>query len=541
MEPLTAIALGVGGYAIWKRMARGSRKGTVQLKPEYQPSYEWPNDLGAHFDWGQFRGARPELRGAPKNTILFVPGIDKITPEERALLLDVSERVNIPVDSLAAIISKESGFKANATYWKEEKDPKTGKKTGKKEAFAVGWIQLTNGAHLAGFATVADLERVRAMSGAEQLVAVAEPYFKRFKADDPKRFSPGHVYMLNFLPDDARKPLEFPVGDNRPEASAWRKKIYEMNSHFDAAKKGWFSIAEVRASIAAITRKARGRRITVDGKIITRPSSKAASVANVPLAPKVNKKDQSGPYREVYEFDGLAGGILLACVKAKKYVEPTWVSVTMPDGLIVEATADAVQGTIAVKNPPLIDELTPDVIAALSAEEKATLSKPSVFTSNWRLPVTYAEQVEIAKQLGAVSPTKEIWDQCFFKALTKADPRPELVKGKDGLPDGSMEQTNLHDQTLGNAKTTLFRDVGKGWILHPKLTVSGAVNYGWFEKSTQRPIQGVGTQHGPNHYDYSQTCVLVKRYAQRNGQKVDLLEEFEKQGIARRFLDVYRT
>ena len=58
--------------------------------------------------WARYGGARPELRGAPRNTILAVKGLEKMTPAFRARLLDLCEGLGIPVDSMAAIMSSES-------------------------------------------------------------------------------------------------------------------------------------------------------------------------------------------------------------------------------------------------------------------------------------------------------------------------------------------------------------------------------------------------------------------------------------------------
>src|SRR5689334_12323132 len=49
--------------------------------------------------WERWGGARAELRGAPRNSILAVRGLAEQTPVVRATLLDVAEQLGIPVDS----------------------------------------------------------------------------------------------------------------------------------------------------------------------------------------------------------------------------------------------------------------------------------------------------------------------------------------------------------------------------------------------------------------------------------------------------------
>jgi hypothetical protein len=87
----------------------------------------------------------------------------------------------------------------------------------------------------------------------------------------------------------------------------------------------------------------------------------------------------------------------------------------------------------------------------------------------------------------------------------------------------------------------LIRDLGKGWVIHPRIAEKGAVNFGWIRPLNARPIQSVGGRHDADHYDYSQTCVLVRRVAKdKQNRVVDLLDYLESKGIDRRWLNVYR-
>jgi hypothetical protein len=86
----------------------------------------------------------------------------------------------------------------------------------------------------------------------------------------------------------------------------------------------------------------------------------------------------------------------------------------------------------------------------------------------------------------------------------------------------------------------------KLWILHPRIVEKGAVNYGFWNKATRPPtvIQTPGAQHDPQHYDYSQLLVPVKRMARKadTGEAVDLLDDIAKRDkVPARYLDPYRV
>lgn len=470
--------------------------GGKKLKDAYAPGKTWPAPMPG--DWARYHGARPEYRGNPINTILAFPKIQTTTPEFRAALLDAAEELRIPVDSLAAIIYRESGFNSKAVFMHEGKP------------FAVGIIQLTKGANLEGFKATEKLAEVLGWSAEEQVDKVLVPYYQRMRRDFP--WTPGDAYMRNFLPDDAGKPDGFILGDSKAEG--WRKKVYDMNPGFDPGKaKGHFTVGDVKNSVAYSARQAGGKRITVEGEILSPPDARPPGQAGPVKAPSKTLKD-------VYELRDSAGGVLLACLRAGRVQEPKWARVRLADGLEVEVTTDAIMGQITVKWPELV-------------------------TGYMRLPVTYTEQIEIARHFNAVSPTQEIWDASFDQAKHKIDVPPDEVKDlfSSKTPDGSIEQSALFSTLINStgAFTELARDVGKGWILHPRLSERGAVNYGWINAATKKAVQSPGAVHGPSHFDYSQTCVLVKRKARRDGKDVDLLEELERRtGIERRFLDVYR-
>ena len=98
--------------ALRRRFGRGAR-GIDVKSPRYRLGTDTPGPVSP--EWLRFGGARPEVRGAPSNSVLAVPGLAKQPPAVRAALLDIAEQLHIPVDSLATVIAHESGWNARAT------------------------------------------------------------------------------------------------------------------------------------------------------------------------------------------------------------------------------------------------------------------------------------------------------------------------------------------------------------------------------------------------------------------------------------------
>jgi hypothetical protein len=221
------------------------------------------------------------------------------------------------------------------------------------------------------------------------------------------------------------------------------------------------------------------------------------------------------PTPGVLRWTSSAGGLLLRAVERGEHAPPTWVPVMVGD-LQIFVTADALRAPVAFQ-----DE---------GGRERRELL---------RLPVSYQEQARIARMLGAISYTVEWWNASYAAAAVKVQPMPLPA----GPLMGSVGHTVRHTAAIDAYKAgdKLARDVGKGWLLHPRIVERGAVNYGWLtgSGSNLRPIQTPGGRHDSTHFDYSQTCVLVKRFGVSNGVQVDLLERLAPQ-IPARFLDAYR-
>ena len=212
--------------------------------------------------WERWGGARPELRGAPTNSVLAVPGLVGQPSEVIACLLDIAEELGIPVDSLATVIGHESGW-----------DPKA-----KNPLGAFGLIQLTKGANLPPYTDPVTLASVATMTAADQLRTVALPYFLRQKG--AKGADVGHLAMLNFLPAFADKEESYVLAKEG-------ENVYQANAALDRAKKGSITVGDVYESFAETARAAHGRRIAVDGttfggSAMTSPSSTSSSSATPP-------------------------------------------------------------------------------------------------------------------------------------------------------------------------------------------------------------------------------------------------------------------
>ncbi len=509
VESLFLLGLGYGAFRLARR---ASSIVVVNIAPKLNARYSLGTDVPSMLtgEWAQYNGARPELRGAPRNSILNVKGLADRSPEFRARLLDLAEETSIPVDSLAVVMSSESGFNPAAVY----------KKDGKP--FAVGLFQLTKQANLTGFASYDDLPQVLQWTAEEQLDKIGRPYFARFKAQTPP--TPGKMYMLNFMPEHAGKPDEHVMGvrgekhpEGHPKAGqlTYKGLVYQMNPGFDSGgKTGFITVGAVRRAAATKARYAQGKRIAVDGQIIAPAQQPAGAAAPEAAAKPPQKRLTSYRADGVYLPSDTAGGLLLRAVQNGDFEQPEWRSVEVESGLVVEVMADALKASIKVQN----------------AQTNA------IDTLSIRLPVSYRDQVEIARKLGAISLTAEWWDRVWQSADLKIIPRTQQ-------PDGTLAQSIAHSRSIdeqGARAGVLVRDVGKGWILHPRLSERGAVNYGWIDPASRMPLQSVGGRHDAGHYDYSQTAVLVKRSATQNGLAVDLLELLSTRGIDRRFLDAYR-
>lgn len=229
--------------------------------------------------WGPFGGARPEIRGWPEDSVLAVRGLQKQPPEVLRALLEVCEQLGVPVDTVATVVSHESGWNPAALYFKDKKDDGTPRKV---PFVAAGICQLTVEAHLEGFG---DWQRVREITSwpvERQLREVVLPLWSKY-GDQVRGAHPGRGLMLNFLPDKAGGPEDKVLGEK--SAAGFVGRVYAMNTGLDVNRDGKITIGDVYASAARVCRRAEGRRVRLDGSIWRPPPGSRVVVA--PASPGV--------------------------------------------------------------------------------------------------------------------------------------------------------------------------------------------------------------------------------------------------------------
>jgi hypothetical protein len=215
-----------------------------------------------------------------------------------------------------------------------------------------------------------------------------------------------------------------------------------------------------------------------------------------------------------------SGGLLMAAFRAGQTEEITWQEVPFGD-LILTVAQDAMKATVAGK-------------------------------SGVRLPATYLETVTICRELGCVAPTQPICDTLFTQARSQLTFVPLVRTASDSMKMASVDFTlRFHDGVEKQLAKVAAADRGlvfgawKFWILHSRIVERGAVNYGFWDKSTRPPrtIQTVGGQHDASHYDYSQLLQPIKRVARKaaTGEAVDLLDYIAKHDrVPAKYLDLYK-
>lgn len=194
-----------------------------------------------------------------KNTILAVRGIEKTSPEFRSKLINIAEQLGTNPDWLAAVMSNESGF-----------DPSIPNR-GNPEHGAVGLIQFMpfTAANLFGminknmskeevnFLSQEARKRMKSLGAIEQLDYVYK-FYSPFKG---RLNSPEDVYMAAFWPAGVGKPSDYIIAEKGGD-------VYKENETFDPKKTGIITKAQVGGSVQNAINMAKGKRITIDGKII---------------------------------------------------------------------------------------------------------------------------------------------------------------------------------------------------------------------------------------------------------------------------------
>jgi hypothetical protein len=143
-----------------------------------------------------------------------------------------------------------------------------------------------------------------------------------------------------------------------------------------------------------------------------------------------------------------------------------------------------------------------------------------------RVPVTARTAQTLADLFAGSLSTALLEDRIYQGAALRVVPRPSsgVELGIDIRSDRAVEIFNEDlDQQIANAgglQTGIVASVGKAWVLDRVLATSPqkAANYGMHAPSAPlraltpglRVYQDLGWVHNADHWDYSQTCRLVR-------------------------------
>jgi hypothetical protein len=172
---------------------------------------------------------------ASTETLPAYPAIVAMTPGQRGAVLAAAKQIGINPAALADVIQSESGWDTTAPH----------QATGTPRA---GLNQITTGANMPGLKTAEAVWAVRSWPLERQLTEVVIPYFLRMKP--ALDWSALDLYKRNFLPADARRAMDFKLGEKdssepvTPKGSLTRGQVYSYNPGFDAQKKGYFTWAD---------------------------------------------------------------------------------------------------------------------------------------------------------------------------------------------------------------------------------------------------------------------------------------------------------
>jgi hypothetical protein len=143
-----------------------------------------------------------------------------------------------------------------------------------------------------------------------------------------------------------------------------------------------------------------------------------------------------------------------------------------------------------------------------------------------RIDVSAILQQHVADLLGAHLLTPKLFDQMWAnRAVTLLPCTQPITSSAAGMVGHSACVDKRLAAAGGTPPNGIVQTVGKTWVLSNKLTDRVAMNMGWhldqplagvpFDSAPTLPgahmIQSPGTRHGPNHVDYSQIALFVKR------------------------------
>jgi hypothetical protein len=174
-------------------------------------------------------------------------------------------------------------------------------------------------------------------------------------------------------------------------------------------------------------------------------------------------------------------------------------------------------------------ELTwhPVVSEARGRRAKFWVSGDALTIDDVRVNVNAVTAQRIADHLGAVLDTSRTADLAWEQASVQLKPCLMPADASMATAAAMVEHSRRVDAQLAG-RSGLVRTVGKGWIVHPRMSPTVAVNYGWHDPkaphlswSGLHMWQTVGTRHNPQYTDYSQTLTLVRREVEVDGETRD--------------------
>lgn len=517
------------GYAQWaKQIASWSNSQALADRASYETSASFAG----------YPGAMKAPTGIPKDTILACRGVAEADTATRRAMLDLCGETGYVVDSMAAVIACESGWKPWAVNGlRTDKNGRAlrveGKyvlsnenierqKSGQPPFFAVGILQLTLGAGLSGFDTNEKLLAVLDWSGPEQVEKIVKPYFQKMSSA-AVGVNPGKLYMLVFMPAHANKPEDAVLGDKESDKGSFSYKVWRQNQGFDYNKDGKITVYEIQTAARNAVYAAKGARVTVDGKRIeddiytSKPAAETFHGETKPLP-------QFAPGKNVGHL--MRDGILSGQFEEPVFVEIPW---STPVGdFFVKVSTDATRIPVEGVGPV-------------------------------RFPVTYRDVVDISKAMGWVPPDASLSDAIWKAAQVKIKPvKLGLWNTDEQALQSSKDQATflntmkahriIENSAAGAGPNTILADGFKNWIVtadmggHPEWSEQYAETYGMRDQVTGIPVQplppkkrefGKHPAHNWDHFDQTQLERAILRTARRadSGEPVDVLDVYAQLGI----------
>lgn len=169
--------------------------------------------------------------------VVPVPGVEKLSASQLAALKAAADRLGIPVDWLATVISFETGGSFSPTV----------RNAAGSGAFGLIQFMPTTAQNMLKTATKDEaVQKGMAMSFSEQLDKMVVPYLAGRRYDKLE-----DVYLQIFYPVATNKPDDYVIGSSP-------SKVYTQNLGFDTEGKGYITKYDVTRKIRNLYAKAAG-------------------------------------------------------------------------------------------------------------------------------------------------------------------------------------------------------------------------------------------------------------------------------------------